>query len=344
MKRTDLTIRYLTQEEFHLWNDYVTSHPDGSVFHTTVFLEAVSKPVKRALKVLCLFKGSEIIGGLAFGSIKKAGFNIIPLPYECPVFHPLITERASKFVSKKESFINTTLTLLLQQLKKEYDAFSFVFSPNVKDLRPYRWNGLNLEVNYTYLNNIKKINLENPDFAPSTKRQIAKAVKQNYSISKGFSNENIDAFYSLLQQTYTRKDIVFKMDKKALLRLFRNLSDRNWLEIFVLQFEGQAAAACAITTFNQTAHYWMAASDSHLSKLGAPSALLVEVMKWLKTREIEIFDLVGANIQSVSNFKAGFNFELDYKNTASYHPFIYKFILWMKQLARHISRIFSFLL
>lgn len=331
MKRADITIRYLTHEEFHLWNDYVTSHPDGSVFLTTVFLKAISEPVKREVKVLCVFKNSDIIGGFAFGSIKKPGFNIIPIPYECPVFHPLITERESKFVSKKESYYNTTLTLLLQQLKKEYDTFQFVFSPQIKDLRPYRSNGLKLEVSYTYFSNIKETDLKNPGFDPSTKRQIAKAVNHNYTISKGLSDENLDAFYSLLQQTYTRQGLVLKMDKKAYSKMLSDLSDRNWLELFVSRFDNQPAAAFAITTFNQTAHYWISCSDSDLSKLGAPSALLMEVMTRLKTLDIEIFDLVGANTQSVSTFKAGFNFQLDYTNTASYNTPLYSFVYWIKR-------------
>jgi lipid II:glycine glycyltransferase (peptidoglycan interpeptide bridge formation enzyme) len=331
MKRADITIRYLTLEEFPLWDDYVTPHPDGSVFQSTAFLKAISEPVKREFKVLCLFKDSKIIGGFAFGSIKKPGFNIIPVPYECPVFHPLITPRESKYVSKKESYYNATLTLLLQQLKKEYDAFRFVFPPNIKDLRPYRANGLKLEVNYTYLSNIKETDLKNPDFDPSTKRQIAKAVKHNYTIGKGLSDENLDAFYSLVQQTYKRQGRVLKTDKKAYSKLLSDLSDKHWMELFVLRFDNKPAAAFAITTFNQTAQYWISSSDSDLSKLGAPSALLVEVMAWLKTLNIKTFDLVGANTQSVSNFKSGFNFELDYSNTASYNTFSYTLAYWLKR-------------
>ena len=332
MKKEQITIRYLINEEFIQWDNYVSDHSDGSLFQTTVFIRASSEPLGRKVKVLCLFRDSKIIGGLAFASFRKMSLNIIPIPYECPVFHPLISERESKFVSKKESFYNLTLTLLLKRLIKDYDYFMFMFSSRIKDLRPYRSNGLKLETKYTYLCKVQKTDFQNPDFDPSTKRQIAKAFKNNYTVSNGLSTENINAFYSLLKETYSRQKIPLKFEKKDYINLLNELNKKNWVQLFVLRFGDKPAAAFAIPEFNKTAYYWISTSSGELSKLGAPSALLAEVINQLKRSGVKLFDLVGANTESVSRFKAGFNFELEYSNLTTYQNRKAKFLFGLKKL------------
>ena len=332
MSDNKFVVRYLAPDEYEQWDYYVSRHPHGSVFHTSVFLKAVSVPVGRKFRVLALFRASNIIGGFALASFRKLNLNIIPLPYECPVFHPLISERESKFVSKRESFYNAALSQLLQHLKKHYDSFTFQFSPAIKDLRPYRSNGLKLGIHYTYWAKINDIDLQNPVFSPSTKRQIAKAVKNQYTLRKGLSADNLEDFYTLLRQTHTRQNVPLKLDKGAYINLLQGLSDKKWMELFILKFEDRPAAAFVIPVFNNVAYYWISTSDSELSQKGAPSALLVEVIEWLKSRGIEHLDLVGANTESVSRFKAGFNFKLEYTNDATYNTGLSRLLFGLKHL------------
>ncbi len=328
-------VRYLNEDEYEAWDMFVQKHPSGTVFQTSLFLKTVSEALDREFKILGLFNQDDLLGGFAFSVVKKLGLKIIATPFECPVFQPLFNKRDTQFLSKQESYYSSVVDLLATFLKENYDDINLNFTFNSIDLRPYNKASYNIDLRYTYILNLKDYDETNVLFDPAIKRQIKKANKNNYTLSTGVENDNIDAFYSLLTKTYNRQDLPLKYSRKQYQKLFRKLAEKGWFKLYVLNFNDVPASVMGITMFNGVAHYWLSASNSELYNMGGTSALIAEILSDLKkNNNITHFDFVGANTESIARFKAGFNFRLTPVYNIKYESNIVKYLFKIKRLLK----------
>ena len=328
------TIRYLAEDEYENWDRFVEQHPEGTLFHTTSFLHSMSEPIGRRLMVAGIFQQSNLIGGFAFTVVKKLGIKLIAVPYDCPVYHPLFTNRDTKYISKQESYNKKLVNILLLFLKNSYCGFELKFSFFKTDFRPYKQTGLEIDLSYTYLLDLSNFNEKNVPFDPAVKRQIKKAAKNNYTLSMGLEKENVNSFYSLLSQTYKRQGLALKLSEENYESLFKQLYAKGWFELYVLKFNDIPASAMGIVNFNGVAYYWLSASNPEVYNLGGTSALIAEVLSNLKRKEVKHFDFVGANTESIARFKAGFNFELTPVYNIKYESRVVKQLFKIKKLLK----------
>ena len=80
-------IRALDQSEFARWDEFVQKSPQGTLFHTTLWLEASGVP----FRLLGCFRGSEMHGGCAIGIVgrRTAGRPYPSLTPYLGVLYPL---------------------------------------------------------------------------------------------------------------------------------------------------------------------------------------------------------------------------------------------------------------
>lgn len=331
--RKKYNIRYLKYSEYDLWDRFVHEHPEGTIFQTTMFLTHVAVTGSRKFNIIGVFdKQNQLIAGFAFLSVKKIIYNLLLNSYECPVYHPLIKERESKYLSKRESHYNEIITSLLNYLNNRFDKIDMNFSIREVDFRPYKNSNYKIDVNYTYILDLENFDNTFDSFDPAIKRQIKKARRNNYIIKKGMSN-NFSFFYELMRKTYMRQklELVFTYDQFR--SIFEAFYEKEYFELYVLYFNDIPAAAMGITQYNKMAHYWLSASNPDLLNLGGTSALLFEVLIDIKEKgTIDLFDFVGASYPSIAKFKAGFNFRLKPVYSVTFEQPIIHLLFQIKKL------------
>jgi len=307
----DYSVRFLNETEYDVWDNFVENHPNGTVFQTSVFLKTISEASSHEFKIAAIFNQDELLGGFAFSTVKRYGFNLIPLPYECPVYQPVFIERKTQYISKKESLYNTLVENLTSFLNLYFDSVKMNFSFNSIDLRPYKSAKYKFDINYTYLLDFNLYDVNSVPFNSSIKKQIKKAKRNNYSILKGVNAETVQIAYELLSQTYSRQGLSLRFSKEQYESIYTKLYEKGWFQLYVLSFDNKPASVMGVTTFNSVAHHHLSASNPELYQLGGTSALMTELLNDLKNNnQIKKFDFAGANTKTVARFKAGFNFPL----------------------------------
>ena len=134
--------KYLMPDEYHLWDEFVTSNSNGTVFHSSKWLNFQKEP----LRIFTISEDGEIVGGFAYIISKKAGINGIYKPPYTPYYHPLIKEYSENGNSEKEIQI---LGRILDEIKKH--NISLIFNSKIQYFIPYQQRGLKIspKLNYT---------------------------------------------------------------------------------------------------------------------------------------------------------------------------------------------------
>jgi hypothetical protein len=172
-------IRALDTSEFARWDEFVRQSPQGTLFHTSLWLEALGAP----FRLFGYFRGKELYGGFATGLIGRRCAGR-PHPSLTPYLGILYPQSNAKYVTRisTEKEIARAFAAFL---KNEFDRVDFRFPPEVVDLQPFIWEGFSAGLRYTYrlsLSSLKTI-LDNMDTKRRTK--LASAERQGVQVEVG---------------------------------------------------------------------------------------------------------------------------------------------------------------
>jgi hypothetical protein len=220
----------------------------------------------------------------------------------------------------------------LQVLKGSFKNFSFRLPPQVKDLRAFNLIGCKSVVNYTYYNATAQLELRS----------------NNETKFKGSLNYDLEFFYDqhnelVLEQQlndfqyfgYTKAKINFYR------KYFTELIDRKYLKSFGVFFEGnlRASALVMIDEDNSTAYNLLLSNSKTQDKTDSSTFLYVKIIEKFKELGIQKFDLYGANMKGIANFKSGFRGDLIPHYTVKYSSLrnsLNKFFMHAKKLVKKV--------
>ena len=172
-------VRALEPSEFARWDDLVRYSPQGTLFHTTLWLNAACVPYR----LLGCFRGSELHGGFALGLIgpRAAGNPHASFTPYLGILYPLTTAKYVTELSQNKEIANAFAGFI----KREFDWVYIKLAPEVIDLQPFIWQGFGVDMHYTYrlpLRNLKSV-FDNMDAA--RRRNIVSAEKHGVRVEVG---------------------------------------------------------------------------------------------------------------------------------------------------------------
>jgi len=226
-----MKIEYLNKDEYEIWDDFVSKHAKGNIFHTSKWLRNQSGE----FKIIVIKEDSIIVAGFAFIVTKKAWVSGIFKPPYTPYFHPLIKEISRDGNSEKEIEI---LTKILKEIAK-YNT-SLIFDSNTKYFFPYQNHGFKIspKVNYTV-----DPSLFMTSIAKRKKSSINKYIKeQNKGNLKIVEDFNINEVLSLWIEFGKSKSL--NVYKDLLFEIFNSESKfTNWGCVKIFSKEEKLLAA-----------------------------------------------------------------------------------------------------
>ena len=138
-----LTVRILGNDEHETWNRFVDEHPEGTIFHTTHWLQLIGP----GIEVIGVFSGDELKAGLATIRSVRNRVSGLHIPAYTQYFSPLYMYQASRHSLTEE---HECIRLILEKVGRE-KHIDFKLPRGHQSILPYHWKGYECTVRLTHI-------------------------------------------------------------------------------------------------------------------------------------------------------------------------------------------------
>ena len=355
----DLTIKQLSESEYPLWDLFVASSPQGTVFNTTLWASLLREVFGVYTAVYGVFQEDRLVAGISFSHKRKLGLKVItrlPLtPYNGILFQPPQAEKEQKASSEQQE----VLGLILEKLEKEFHFVHFVLHPSIGDLRRFLWRHWYTLPQYTYVNSLADLEHLWKLLSSSLRRKINRAGEMRFSIVQ---KDDPTLLLKFQEMSYARAGMKPVLSFDMFKRFCEAAARANLLRIYsATDPEGNVHAERAVIHDRDRAYDWIAGTNLQIEDAPAPKSsdldepvgnsanglveghanqlLVWEIFKMLSSEGIRTFDFLGANTPSVVEFKRAFGGELVCYFEVRYFssPFV-QTLNFLNQRWRHLQR------
>jgi hypothetical protein len=295
----------LSRSDFIKWDSLVDSSLHGTIFHKSGWLDACAKSLGKKVKIFGCFDNGKLVGGCSLFISNMFGF--FPIAESICSMTPyggFVVSTSQKGGHKHVTLNQKITNLLINYIKQEpFFAITIRNCPDFPDIRPFIWNGWKSKVFYTYYFDLNG-NIESR-FDQSVKKNIRKAEKNKIIIE---TSTDISKYYSLLYDTYSRKDLKPPAPKKLLYELFSFIRNQNCGEMIIAKMPGGEITCGKIVIWDSHMAYdWTAASDSRFLNTGSTSLNDFDNFKRLQKRGFQRINIMMGNFPQLSEFASSFN-------------------------------------
>ncbi len=309
----DYNIKILNKEEYVIWDELVDKSGFGTVFNKSSWTGAIQKSTKGIYnEIVGLFdKENNLEGGINLCYVKvlkNLSFLIIP-PYT-PYNGFVINERETKSSSKMTHKVHEISLELIKYLEKRFHSISISFNPYFTDIRSFTWRKYRSEVRYTYRTDIAELDNSFKHIDYSIRKQINKAKKQDFKIIDGSSNSDIEELLRLEEMSFNRQGFTSPFHKTDSGLLIQSIVNDLDVSIYTMLLDELPVASRMEIIDNETIYDWRAGADPEYFNTGGNQLLLWRVMEEMNKKGLKQFDFGGANIKTIANYKAAYNFSL----------------------------------
>ena len=285
-------VRALTRKEFPCWEQFVRHSPQGTIFHSALWLDAAGMPYR----LFGCFRGAELRGGFAVGLLReRVARPIVLTPYLGILFPKSDAKYVTTISANKE--IATQFALFL---KREFDSVQLRFPPEVVDLQPFIWEGFQASVRYTYRLRVTHMNAAWEAMDARRRNDIRSAEKAGITVEQGNALTRV---LELSESTFRRQRIELTF-RKAAERFEAAVASPARSRSFIARNRvGQDIGAAYIVWDEKRAYYLLGGYDSQAEKAAACSLALWQAIRFT-AEELKLpeFDFEGSMIPAVEGF------------------------------------------
>jgi hypothetical protein len=306
-----LTARYLDPSEYEKWDRFVDTTQLGCIYNQTFFLDPLCQAFGTQFRILAVFKGDQMVGGIALHyNPGKYGdmVHLRPLLY----YNGLVIDNfESKYPSITSSRQTEVVNAILDELEGgRYAAAEISSTHSFEDYRPFLNRGWRLWPRYTYVVPIADLSKQWESVEQNLRRLISRCEREGMTLE---ISDDAELFYAMNKNTYLRKGVEPYLGRDEFIQLHKSLRECNACQIyFALTPDGQRAAAQVVLfSKHPLTHTWMAGSDPQFLQSGASAFLRWKVFEDLNRRGYQYNDLTDAMIDRVARFKSQFGGRLE---------------------------------
>lgn len=292
--------RWLGKEEYEQWDNFVLAQSEGTVFHTTSWLEPLNR---HELQIIAVFRDGKICAGAAMIIRPLAGARILiqpPLtPYSGPVFGDVfraggIPETVANAIKQAFSALSAYRFSLPPQAQQGVDLF--------KHERTEPWRRTNrLSAAPESFDDLRM------HISGSLRRNIRKAEK---NALKTEQTDDIETVYRLSEASYEASGREHPLEFSTFRKLHHRLAERGLVEARIAFTSDGKATAAAWTPFDATyAYNVIHGLDRRYRALQGGPYVLYKSIEAFRERGIS-FDFEGSMKERIHRFYQKFNTEV----------------------------------
>lgn len=311
----ELTVREFGADQRPVWDGFVSSSPQGTIFSETLWLQALDNP----FRLFGCYKGNDLVGGVAVLE-DEAGRNtrgLFPLtPFQGVIFR----DHSAMKHPTRDSLQMQITTALLDRLEAQYCGLTIANHYTFHDLRPFFFrtfghgNSYEVTIRYTHVVDLSDIDASWAAMDDNTRWEIRKAQKVGIRLHH---SDDFELFDRMQRRTFERQNLQRDIPADMLTRVFAALRSNGRCRLYLACNPMGVATSGVLTIWdNKRAYYLMGASETEFRNNGSASLTLWNAFQDLAPRLPEI-DLVGCNSPRRGEFKAGFGGKLRHYFIAS---------------------------
>ena len=200
-----LQVRVLEQNDWAGWNHFVSQSPQGTLFHSTKWLETTGTP----FRIYGCFDDHGLAGGMVVELVgsNTAGHSFfstststegtddsdpIGHAWSCPYLGVVLPPPSKKYVTA----LTQQRNILKALVEHVTSAFNSVYSrmvPEVYDIQPFMSAGYNVSLRYTYRFDLSNVDAVWSNMTDKRRNDIRKAERDGITIDNSASADEIIA-------------------------------------------------------------------------------------------------------------------------------------------------------
>jgi hypothetical protein len=288
----DYFVRALEAKEWPVWNAFVTASPQGTLFHSTKWLEASEIP----FSIFGCFRQDTLVGGLA---VQIIGPKIAGQSHRTAYSGVILPPPVGKYLTTLAFHKNVCFSLA-SHIKMQFSSIRFRMSPEMTDLQPFISSGYSVSVTYTYRANLIDLDETWLNMEDKKRNDVRKAERDGVSIDHEASLTDV---LSLQEMTFQR---LGKKPSFGELEIHREkvLRSENQCRCFVAKGKsGEALAGVYMVWDEKSAYYLLGGHNSAHVQRGAASLAIWEAMRYAgNSLGLKKFDFAGGNMRLLERF------------------------------------------
>lgn len=309
------SLRYLSPDEYRLWDDLVEASPYGTVCSYSWWLKAVCGDVC----VLGYFDNGRLVAGIPVHVESRVGVSMCTMPALTVTWGVVIESLYGKRVAilSREMEI---LTLFARQLAR-HNIFFQKFHPSLQNWLPFYWAGFRQTNRFTYvLDDITDLDRIWNEMAHDVRGEIRKAQRLGIEVVPC----GIDQVFQAEVDSFKRQSRAAPRTRVQLQRLYEAAKEHNASECFAARDRnGRVHAANLLVWDRKRAYFLAGGADPNERTSGATSLVIWHLIRFASQRT-KVFDFEGSVNEAIERLYRHFGAQ------QVTYSWIMKFPVWMR--------------
>jgi hypothetical protein len=298
--------------EDQVWDEFVSSSSQGSIFCKTDFLRTLGESFRRYLVI----DGGQPIAGTVL--MLRDGLPL-PAPYACAEYQGVMFgKNIAALPTHRRTLIKLNIVdCLLAELSGCYPFLSFSLHYDFDDLRSFLWFNFHepdkgkftVDLRYTGLINLREIGTQEEflyQVRELRRREFNRAIKSGVRVEH---SKDIQLLHQLYELTFERQAAERPLDEARVLEsVAQGALDHQFGEFLIARCStGEVASAYLFLYDEKSAYYLYGGNHPEFRNTGASTYLMFYALDFFKRRGASHFDFVGINSPNRGDYKTSFS-------------------------------------
>ncbi len=303
----------LESSAYERWNSLVERAPMGSVYALTTYLDVLSAVTGTDFKIVGVWKGDELWGGVPLFQIKSP-YGICSGPRYLLYYNGIIIKEGLGFSSRLA--LTEALEAKLRSMRyarivlnsrapigdENLEEQTFGGGGQFVDVRPFQSNGWKSWPSFSYLVFLSTESRAEDSFDKNLRRLVRRAEERGLSFSEDM---DFEGFYDLHNEIHLRKGAPLYLSKEAFKTYFERLKKAELVRLFnARDAQGRVVSTqLVLAGKHPVTHSVCAGTAIEELDSGVTAFLRAGVFNALANSGYRANDLTDAALNSVTAFK-----------------------------------------
>lgn len=308
-------VRVVKESEWPKWNALVSRSPQGTLFHTTNWLQTTGAP----FRVYGCYQQDSLVAGMVVEMVgpKIAGHSyfttsadelrtsggsvghVIGHSASCPYLGVVLPPPSKKYLTTLAQH-RRILNSLAAHVRDEFVSVHSRMVPEVIDMQPFIWAGYSIDVRYTFRIDLSDLATAWGNMTDKRRNDIRKAERDGIIVNDQGSMQDL---LSLVSGTFQRQGRAARFSELAN-RRDQMLRDKNQGRCFIARDRsGDAVAGIYLVWDEKCAYYLMGGYGAAAAHRGAGALAIWEAIRYAGgTLALQQFDILASSNPFIERF------------------------------------------
>jgi hypothetical protein len=284
------------------WDTFVCNSPQCNPFAGSTWLKEIARATGLKVDLWALTRKGTWLAAVPVFYRTKSGCKQARIP-PLTVYNSCIFLADSGHHPARRTSLQTSIAgRMIDHFSTEYSNLHHLLHPTVNDVRPWQWAGWQITPHYTYWVDLTA----DLRLSRSARKNIRKCEEKGFAISFEW---DLDKFWRVYEITINRQAFDIGMSKASFIELADALHDGGMAFMATAVSNQGDIAASRIQLYypgKDVICDWVAGSDPGYMSAGVNPWLMARIADQAREADFKLWDLCGADFESISRFKSEF--------------------------------------